>query len=240
MLVNPLILIHIAGGGMAILAGTAAMTLRKGSRGHAGAGTVFFVSMIIMAAAAVPIAMAEGLRGIALNALFTIYLVATARATARRRDGKASGFELGALAFALACAAGFVSLGMLAAASPSGKVDQFSAGFYWIWATFACLGAMLDLNFILRGALTLVQRVRRHLWRMSAAFFIASGSFFMGQQKVMPEAIQGAWWLIVLGVAPLALMLFWLVRVGVGRRFRGPARNRAAPEITAWPAAAEA
>ena len=53
----------------------------------------------------------------------------------------------------------------------------------------------------------------RHLWRLSAALTIASGSFFLGQQRVMPVFMRGSPWLFVPVVAPLLLMVFWLVRV---------------------------
>jgi hypothetical protein len=49
---------------------------------------------------------------------------------------------------------------------------------------------------------------------MCAALFVATGSFFIGQQKVMPAFIQGSPVLFILGLAPLILMIFWLVRVG--------------------------
>jgi hypothetical protein len=47
------------------------------------------------------------------------------------------------------------------------------------------LAGLLDLNAVLRRRLSPVQRISRHLWRMCFAFFIATGSFFLGQQKVI-------------------------------------------------------
>ena len=49
---------------------------------------------------------------------------------------------------------------------------------------------------------------------------LRAGSFFLGQQKVMPEWMHGAWYLYVLGLAPLAFMIFWLIRVRIGNRFK--------------------
>jgi hypothetical protein len=60
------------------------------------------------------------------------------------------------------------------------------------------------------------QRISRHLWRMCFAFFIATGSFFLGQQDVLPKAVRGSAILFVLAFAPFAVMPFWLVRL----RFR--------------------
>ena len=74
----------------------------------------------------------------------------------------------------------------------------------------------------LRAPLGRVQRIARHLWRMCFAFFIATGSFFLGQQDVLPAAVRGSPVLFVLAFAPFAVMAFWLVRVRIGTRFRGP------------------
>ena len=65
----------------------------------------------------------------------------------------------------------------------------------------------------LRRRLTAGERIRRHLWRMCFAFFIATGSFFLGQQKIMPLAVRGSPILFGLAFAPFAVMLFWLVRL---------------------------
>jgi hypothetical protein len=75
---------------------------------------------------------------------------------------------------------------------------------------------------VIKGGLTGAARIARHLWRMCFAFFFAAGSFFLGQQKVMPVWMHGAWYLHVLGLAPLVFMAFWLVRVRTTKRFKQP------------------
>jgi hypothetical protein len=56
---------------------------------------------------------------------------------------------------------------------------------------------------------------------MCVAFFNATGSFFLGQQDAMPEAVRGFPFLLIPAFAPFAVMAFWLVRLrfskGVGR-----------------------
>jgi hypothetical protein len=89
------------------------------------------------------------------------------------------------------------------------------------------LAGLLDLNAILRR-LSSVQRISRHLWRMCFAFFIATGSFFLGQQDVLPRAVRGSPVLFVLAFAPFAVMAFWLVRMRFGKalgrlKLRAPA-----------------
>ena len=57
-------------------------------------------------------------------------------------------------------------------------------------------------------------RIARHLWRMCLALFFATGSLFFGQQDVLPQALRDSpILLLILGFAPLAAMLFWLVRI---------------------------
>ena len=91
-------------------------------------------------------------------------------------------------------------------------------------AAFCLLAGLLDLKAILR-TLTPVQRIARHLWRMCFAFFFATGSFFLGQQQVLPAAMRGGTPLqLALAFAPFALMAFWLVRVRIGQRFRAAPR----------------
>jgi hypothetical protein len=52
---------------------------------------------------------------------------------------------------------------------------------------------------------------------MYVAFFIATGSFFLGQQDVMPQAVRGWPILWAAAFAPLLIMIWWLVRVRVGK-----------------------
>ncbi|MDB5452392.1 MAG: hypothetical protein JWO33_970, partial [Caulobacteraceae bacterium] len=47
----------------------------------------------------------------------------------------------------------------------------------------------------------------------------ATGSLFLGQQQVFPEPLRGSPILMVAALAPLAAMVFWLLRV---RLARGP------------------
>ena len=94
------------------------------------------------------------------------------------------------------------------------------ASAYFILALIAALLALADRRMIRNGGLSGRVRLARHLWRMCFAFFFAAGLFFLGQQRVMPSWLQGAWYLYVLGLAPLALIAFWLISVRVSSCFR--------------------
>src|SRR2546422_296526 len=115
-------------------------------------------------------------------------------------------------------------LGAVAIAVRKGGGVHVSAG-TWVCVSVLVLGVtapgLADLRFIIRGTLSPTQRISRHLWRMCFAFFVATGSFFLGQQKVMPHAVRGSPILFVLAFSPFALMLFWLVWVRFSKMISG-------------------
>lgn len=235
---NPLTLIHVVCGSLALLAGAAALSMPKGGRWHARAGTLFFAAMLVMAATGATIAAFRIERGTMVIGILTFYLVATAWAAARRRDGKAGRFEAGALLVALGCAAVMAAFGAMALNSPTGRFDSLPAAAHFPFAALAALAALLDLNFILRGALSGRQRIARHLWRMCAALTIAAFSFFLGQQDEFPAAWQGSFVWFVPPLAALAAMIFWLLRVRFAAAFRHLAprqRPRADPAMALAP-----
>jgi uncharacterized membrane protein len=221
-----LTLFHVVAGSAALLAGGAALSVRKGGRLHAKAGTIFFATMLAMAGTGALIAAVKPERGTAVIGIFTCYLVATSWRTARRRDGRAGGFELAGLAVALACAAAMLGFGLLASNSPDGRFDSLPAAAHYPFAFIASLAACLDLNFVLRRQIERHQRIARHLWRMCAALAIAAFSFFLGQQDEFPAAWRGLAIWFVPPFAVLAAMVFWLVRVRFAAAFRRPGPNR--------------
>lgn len=221
-----LTLFHVAAGSAALLAGGAALSVRKGGRLHAKAGTIFFATMLAMAGTGALIAASRPERGTAVIGIFTCYLVATAWMAARRRDGRAGAFDLAGLTVALACAAAMLGFGLAASASPGGRFDSLPAAAHYPFAFLAALAAGLDLKFLIRGRIERHQRIARHLWRMCAALAIAAFSFFLGQQDEFPAAWRGLAIWFVPPFAVLAAMAFWLVRVRFTAAFGRPAPNR--------------
>jgi hypothetical protein len=200
--------VHIAGGMAALLSGGIAVAVRKGGAVHASAGTWFFGAMLVLGATASILEPFRSPPGSPVGGVMVCYFVATSWIAARRRDGTTGRFEKVACAAALGLAA-LLAWGALegSARTPVGSGPVFAL------AGLCLLAGLLDLNAILRGKLTPLQRVSRHLWRMCFAFFIATGSFFLGQQDVLPRAVRGSPALFVLAFAPFAVMAFWLVRL---------------------------
>jgi hypothetical protein len=217
---NLALILHIGGGGLGLLSGTAALAFRKGGRWHRMAGNVFFVSMLTMSAVAAIVAPFTARPSNTIGGIFTFYLVATAWATVRRKEGVVGVFEVGAFLFALGVTAAGVALIGLAAKDPARILAGQPALALYIAVAVIALLAALDLKVILRGGVSGARRIARHLWRMCLGLFIATGSFFLGQQQVFPAPLRGSPVLVVLAVAPLAAMIFWLAQVRFTNRFK--------------------
>ncbi|HEX9933154.1 MAG TPA: hypothetical protein VGB08_09965 [Allosphingosinicella sp.] len=209
---NILLGAHILMGCLALLAGAAAVGARKGGRIHAGAGIAFASTMLFVGVTATILARLDPASDGGMGGILTCYFVATSWVAARRRDGVSGRFEMGACALAMGGGAAICWAAFTGAATTPG-----GAGPLYAFALVCLLAGLGDLKAVLRRKLTPAQRLSRHLWRMCFAFFIATGSFFIGQQDVMPVAVRGSPVLFVLGFAPFAVMLFWLVRLRFSR-----------------------
>ena len=211
---NVIAWIHISGGLLALVTGAIALAMRKGGRIHLSAGMWFCASMFVLGVTASILSPLKSPPESPIGGIMVCYFVATAWMAARRRSGVPGTFEKIACASVLVMAALIIGHAFEVALAPPGQhsgppgpVALFILGAICLLAGFG------DMRFIVRGKLTATQRISRHLWRMCFAFFIATGSFFLGQQDVLPPGLQGSPVLLVLAFAPLALMLFWLVRV---------------------------
>lgn len=204
---NAVLWIHIAGGMSALAAGVVAAAARKGGRLHGWAGNGFAAAMLALGVTASILEPSRSPPGSPVGGIIVCYFVATAWMTARRRDGIPGRFERAACAFALLGAAAAAWGGFTGATTPVGSGPVFA------FAALCLLAGLGDLAFIVRGRLTAAQRLSRHVWRICFAFFIATGSFFLGQQDALPIAVRGSPVLFVLAFAPFAVMLFWLVRL---------------------------
>ena len=212
---NAITWIHIAGGSAALLLGAVAIAVRKGGRLHARAGQGFAIAMIVLGLTAAILYRMQEVPESGIGGLMVCYFIATSWMAARRRDGTTGKFEIGA------CAAAFLLAALMAWAGFTGDSSTpVGSGPIFALALIFLLAGLLDLNVILRARVTAAPRIARHLWRMCFAFFFATGSFFLGQQDVMPEAVRGSPILFVLAFAPFALMLFWLVRLRFGKALR--------------------
>lgn len=209
--------LHIGAGTTALLAGAGALVYRKGGAGHSRWGSWFVASMLVMASLGAAIAAAKPDRPTTLAGIITAYLVVTSWSAVRRRDGVTGRAELGAFIFALACCIAGIGFGQIASTSASGVIDGYPPVVCYAFAALAGLCAALDLNALARRRLAPAQRIARHLWRMCFAFFLAAASLFLGQQDDVFWFMQGSPLLFIPPFATLAAMVYWLLRMQLGR-----------------------
>lgn len=210
---SPLLWFHIGGGAIGLLSGFLALALRKGSRRHRLAGKVFAVSMVCMAGAAAWLAVMKSQPSNVLAGTLTVYFVATAWATIRRRAGETSKFDWVALLVPLAVGAVMMTNGVQALNSPTGSKYGVPAGMHFFLGALALSAAAGDVRMLLRGGVFGTQRIARHLWRMCFGLWIAAGSVFLARQQLFPAFLRNTGALYVLTALPLLMMIFWMVRI---------------------------
>src|SRR5437762_14096817 len=96
------LILHVSAGIVAILAGAAALSVRKGERLHRKFGNVFFLSMLTMLGLAMYLSVVKQ-PGTFVGSIFGIYLVATAWMTVKRTEGSIGSFERIAFLVGVAC-----------------------------------------------------------------------------------------------------------------------------------------
>ncbi|MGC2184792.1 MAG: hypothetical protein WA637_16060 [Terriglobales bacterium] len=222
---SSVLFLHIVAGTLGMLSGFVAVFLRKGSRRHGLAGNVFVVSMLVLSASGVYLAIMKSQPGNILGGALTFYLVATAWITARRNDESPGIFDWGALMVALTIGAFNVTYGLEAANSHTGLKHGYPPGPYFFLGSIALLAATGDIRLLVRRGISGTPRIARHLWRMCFALFIASSSIFLAREHLFPAILRKTGVLYLLSFLPLMLMVFWLIRV----RFKNAYTRRALP-----------
>jgi hypothetical protein len=84
------------------------------------------------------------------------------------------------------------------------------------------LATIGDLRVMWAGGIQGARRIARHLWRMCFALFIAAASFFLGQPQVFPAPLRRSGVLAIPVLLVLLLLVYWMARVLLTRRFRRP------------------
>jgi uncharacterized membrane protein len=214
--------LHIAGGTVGLLAGLLAVFAPKGARLHRVAGTVFVVSMLVMATFAdyLAVALPDEIANLFIGT-FAIYLVVTAWLTVWRQEGTVGFAEKIAAGLVLCLCLPFAALSFELAVglTPSfrsavplkGPVAMALYAFTFLIA----LAAMGDLRMLWAGGIAGARRIGRHLWRMCLGLAMAAGSAFTnGLPRLLPDGMHVPLPLLfVPQLAVLALLLFWAVRV---------------------------
>lgn len=233
---SPTLIVHICGGTLGLLSGTAAMTFRKGSPRHVLAGKIFVASMLTMAAFAAYLAILRHQPNNIGGGILTFYLIGTAWLTARRRDGETSRFDWVVLLIPLAIGILNWVNGLKVVRSGASSQDGVPVGMILFMGSVCLLAAAGDVRMLVRGGVFGAKRIARHLWRMCFGLFIASGSFFLGPSnrplrllsnvgigKYLSPAIFSTTLYLILTLLPLILLIFWLIRVRFTNAYNGKA-----------------
>jgi len=231
---SPTLIVHICGGTLGLLSGTAAMTFRKGSPRHVLAGKVFVASMLTMGVFAVYLAVTRHQPNNIGGGILTVYLIGTAWLTARRRDGETSRLDWIVLLIPLTLGILTWMIGLKVVRSGANSVDGVPVGMTFFMGSVMLLAAAGDVRMLLSGGVAGAKRTARHLWRMCFGLFIASGSFFLGPQnrplrllstvgvgKYLPTVLFSTTLYLILTLLPLILLIFWVVRVRYTNAYNG-------------------
>lgn len=219
---NPALVLHISAGGAGLLTGAVTLAARKGEGIHRAWGKAFCLAMLVMSGMGAWLSVTvPGQGGNLPGSILTFYLVMTAWTTVARPPMTVGRYDWIALIVPAAAAAVMAFFTYEAVTNPaSQRASAPPLPAYFITTAIAALIAGCDLKVVLQGGISGARRVTRHLWRMCLGFFVATGSFFLGKQAHFPAFIRGSPLLVLLAVAPLLIMLFWLAFVAFSRRFR--------------------
>jgi uncharacterized membrane protein len=222
--------LHVSGGAIALTSGTIALFTRKGGYFHRIAGSVFVASMLVMVIFAAYLAVA--VPGQIVNlfiAIFTLYLVSTAWMSVRRKQGTIGASEKIALFIAICLCAPFAILSFQLA---TGSTPLFKSAIPFkgpvLIAIYSFTGllataAIGDAKVVLGGGISGAPRIARHLWRMCLGLTLTTGSAFTnGFARLLPGPYHVPPMFFYPQFVPLALLIFWLIRV----RFTGWVKNR--------------
>jgi uncharacterized membrane protein len=205
--------IHVAAGGLALVLGAVALSVKKGGTIHRRSGLLFVCAMLVMGISA-------SILGNVGGGALTIYFVGTALTTVRPVSAWTRAFNVAALMLVVGLALVMIVGGVKAFNRPGGFLKGVPFPMFFFLAAVMLLAATGDVRIMRFGVPRGGPRLARHLWRMCFALFIAAGSFFSIRQrvaKVLPEPFTTA----PMRALPILLlfgaMFYWLWRVR-GRR----------------------
>ncbi len=238
MTYSPTLLVHILGGTVGLLSGTAAMSFRKGSPRHVLAGRVFVVSMLTMGAGAAYLGIVRNQPGNVGGGIFTFYLILTAWLTARRAEGETGKLDWAAVLIPLALGTLSWVSGIQVVRSGASSQNGVPVGMILFLGSVQLLAAAGDIRMLVCGGVLGAKRIGRHLWRMCFGLFVAAGSFFFGPSnrpfrflssvglgQHLPRALFSNGVYLVLTILPLVLLVFWLVRVRFTNKYNRTASS---------------
>jgi uncharacterized membrane protein len=220
---------HIAAGVLALAFGYAALYVTKGLTLHRRSGVVFVYAMVVMSLSG---AFMDALKTsrISVNViagLLTFYFVTTGLLTVRPRVRASRWIDAAGVVLALTVSVFAFSAGLEMASR--GRPEAAPSFIFGIVGLLAAAG---DVRMARAGGIHGPPRLKRHLWRMCFAMWVAAASFFWGPPRRVPEVIRIPALQATAVLVPIAAMLYWLWRL---RRKRSD-RSMVGVRVTEVPA----
>jgi hypothetical protein len=212
--IDSILLVHVSSGIIALLSALVAASNRKGSKNHRKVGQVFFWSMVVIGATAIPVTFFRPNPFLFFIALFSFYM-AFAGYRRGRTSFKGTKLDLVVSTSALAAFVVMVGIGinMVIGANQLG----------WALGTFGLLGvtfASVDLWYY-SHEMDHLKKVEIHLSRMLGGT-IATITAVLVQQvgpMVQDPALQVALWLSPTFVIT-PFIAFWAFRIQKTKKFK--------------------
>jgi uncharacterized membrane protein len=213
--------VHVLGGAIGLLSGYIAISAAKGAALHRRSGLLFVAAMLTMAVTGLLVSAFEGVAP-AINiptALLTFYLVITSLTTVRPAAAGSRAIDSASMLMGAGIAVGCFALALNGIAQ--GGAEAGLAYPLVLFGGVALAGSEGDRRTMRAGGLRGAARLKRHLWRMCFALFVASIAFYLGPNR-LPEALRSP---VVRGfglLLPLVAMSYWLWRLRSKRAGRAP------------------
>jgi hypothetical protein len=217
--------LHIGAGSIGLASGLVAACAPKGGDVHRKAGTVFVVSMLVMATFACVLAVA--IPGQIVNLFigtFVFYLVTTGWMTVHREEGRIGNSEKIALFVSVCLCAPFAILAFQLA---TGMAPLFETAVpfqgpvliaIYSFTGVLAIAAIGDARLLIADGIRGPRRIARHLWRMCLGLTLATGSAFTnGFARLLPGAYHVPPVFFFPQFLPLGLLIYWTIRL----RFTG-------------------
>jgi uncharacterized membrane protein len=207
--------VHIISAVLALMFGYVALFAAKGSSLHRKTGIFFVYAMVGMSLTGALIATVKPDRGSIIAGLLTFYFVVTSLLTVKQVPAHRQ-ISMFAMVW------GFV-LGLFAVWAGWWLVQRGrpEAAPMLIFSAMSIGGAIGDWKMLRAGGLQGRARIKRHLWRMCFAMWVAAASFFWGPPTRVPELIRYPLVFPIPVLAPIAVMLYWLWKMRGKRAVRG-------------------
>jgi hypothetical protein len=178
--------------------------------------------MVVLGLTAAGIGTYENRPGQVFGGLLAAYLVFSAMTTVKPFPGIGQRFNVALMVLVFAYAVANLYTGVTEWLDPTvDVVGRPRVVPPLVGGTVFLLAAIGDLRAIRAGGLRGSRRLARHLWRMCFGLFVATGSFFLGQMKFIPEPVRIVPLLLVLAFAPIVFLFYWMWRVRVRGRLTG-------------------